>query len=153
MTWRSCHTTTDRCRTRPPAWRPYQLGQGSRSARRKQNWWRLTPLPTHQSQSVDSPSGKWIPSSILGVQLTDRGARTEILQPGLARPEQLLSCLRTSGRPRRSGQEPNFASSTQMWSQSCSADPVEAKFQERFSVSSTPGRASLFISPVTVADD
>ena len=34
-----------------------------------------------------------------------------------------------------------------------SADPVETKFQERFSVSSTPGSASLFISPVTVADD
>ena len=34
-----------------------------------------------------------------------------------------------------------------------SADPVEAGFQERFSVSSTLGRASLFISPVTVADD
>ena len=34
-----------------------------------------------------------------------------------------------------------------------SADPVEARFQERFSVSSTQGRASLFIFPVTVADD
>ena len=34
-----------------------------------------------------------------------------------------------------------------------SADPVEGEFQKRFSVSSTPGRASLFISPVTVADD
>ena len=34
-----------------------------------------------------------------------------------------------------------------------SADPVEAGFQERFSVSWTLGRASLFISPVTVADD
>ena len=34
-----------------------------------------------------------------------------------------------------------------------SADPVEAGFQERFSVSSTLGRASLFISPVTVTDD
>ena len=85
-------------------------------------WWRLTPLPKHQSQSVESPSGKWIPSSTLGVQLTDRGARTEISQPGLARPEQLLLCSRTSGRPRRSGQEPNFASSTPMWSQSCSTD-------------------------------
>ena len=47
MTWCSCHTSTDRCRTGPPAWRSYQLGQGSRSARRKQSWWRLTPLPTH----------------------------------------------------------------------------------------------------------
>ena len=34
-----------------------------------------------------------------------------------------------------------------------SADPVEGEFQKRFSVSSTPGRASLFISPVTVADN
>ena len=34
-----------------------------------------------------------------------------------------------------------------------SAGPVRAKFQERFSVNSTLGRASLFISPVTVADD
>ena len=47
MTWCSCHTTTDRCRKRTPAWWSYQLGQGSRSARRKQSWWRLTPLPTH----------------------------------------------------------------------------------------------------------
>ena len=122
MTWCSCHTTTDRCRKRTPAWRSYQLGQGSRSARRKQSWWRLTPLPTHQSQSVESPSGKWILSSTLGVQLTDRGVRTEMSQSGLARPEQLLSCSRTSGRPMRSGQEPNFTSSTPMWSQSCSTD-------------------------------
>ena len=34
-----------------------------------------------------------------------------------------------------------------------SADPVDANFQERFSVSSTLGRASLFIYNVTVADD
>ena len=34
-----------------------------------------------------------------------------------------------------------------------SADPVEAGFQERFSVSSTLGRASLFITLVSVADD
>ena len=34
-----------------------------------------------------------------------------------------------------------------------SAGPVRAKFQERFNLSSTPGRASLSISPVTVADD
>ena len=34
-----------------------------------------------------------------------------------------------------------------------SAEPVEGVFQKRFSVSSTPGRVSLFISPVTVADD
>ena len=34
-----------------------------------------------------------------------------------------------------------------------SADPVNAGFQELFSVSSTPGRASLFISNVTVAYD
>ena len=34
-----------------------------------------------------------------------------------------------------------------------SADPVAAQFQERFNVSSTTGKASLFISPVTVADD
>lgn len=34
-----------------------------------------------------------------------------------------------------------------------SASAVKAKFQKRFSASSTPGRASLLISPVTVADD
>ena len=34
-----------------------------------------------------------------------------------------------------------------------SAGPVNAKFQKRFSLNSTLGRASLFISPVTVADD
>ena len=34
-----------------------------------------------------------------------------------------------------------------------SAGPVTAKFQQRFKVSSTPGRVSLFIFPVTVADD
>ena len=34
-----------------------------------------------------------------------------------------------------------------------SADPVAAKFQERFNVSSTTGKASLFISPVTIGDD
>ena len=34
-----------------------------------------------------------------------------------------------------------------------SAEPVRAQFQERFNVSSTPGRASLLISPVTVGDD
>ena len=34
-----------------------------------------------------------------------------------------------------------------------SAGPVRAKFQERFNLSSTPGRASLSVSPVTVADD
>ena len=34
-----------------------------------------------------------------------------------------------------------------------SADPVDARFRDRFSVSSTPGRASLFIYNATVADD
>ena len=34
-----------------------------------------------------------------------------------------------------------------------SADPVEAGFEKRFSVSSTKGRASLLISPVIVTDD
>ena len=34
-----------------------------------------------------------------------------------------------------------------------SAGPVTAKFQQRFNVNSTPGKVSLFISPVTVADD
>ena len=34
-----------------------------------------------------------------------------------------------------------------------SAGPVSAKFQERFRLSSTLGRASLSIFPVTVADD
>ena len=43
-------------------------------------------------------------------------------QPGLARLERFLSCSRTSGRPRRSGKEPNLASSTSMWSQSCSME-------------------------------
>ena len=34
-----------------------------------------------------------------------------------------------------------------------SAEPVAAQFQERFNVSSTTGKTSLFISPVTVGDD
>ena len=34
-----------------------------------------------------------------------------------------------------------------------SAGPVNDNFEERFNVSSTPGRASLLISPVTVGDD
>ena len=34
-----------------------------------------------------------------------------------------------------------------------SADPVDARFQERFSISWTLGRVALVISPVTVADD
>ena len=34
-----------------------------------------------------------------------------------------------------------------------SAGPITVKYQERFSLSSTLGRASLSISPVTVADD
>ena len=34
-----------------------------------------------------------------------------------------------------------------------SATPVNARFQERFSATSTHGRASLFISPVNVSDD
>ena len=34
-----------------------------------------------------------------------------------------------------------------------SPESVDPGFQERFSASSTPGRASLFISTVTVADD
>ena len=34
-----------------------------------------------------------------------------------------------------------------------SAGPVTAKFQKRFSASSTPGRASLLISPVIAAYD
>ena len=32
MTWRSCHTVTARCRTRPLSWRPHQ------------QWWSLTLL-------------------------------------------------------------------------------------------------------------
>ena len=34
-----------------------------------------------------------------------------------------------------------------------SADPVNPQFEKRFSLITTPGRASLVISPVTVADD
>ena len=34
-----------------------------------------------------------------------------------------------------------------------SAHPIAAQFQERFNVSSTTEKASLFISPVTVGDD
>ena len=35
MTWRSCHTITARCRTRPLSWSPHQQGQGSRSTERR----------------------------------------------------------------------------------------------------------------------
>ena len=34
-----------------------------------------------------------------------------------------------------------------------SAGPLTAQFQKRFNVNSTSGRASLYISPVTVADN
>ena len=44
--------------------------------------------------------------------LTNRGARTQMSQPGLAKQEQPLSCSRTSRPPKRSAREPNFASST-----------------------------------------
>ena len=34
-----------------------------------------------------------------------------------------------------------------------SVGPVSAEFRERFSINSTPGKTSVLISPVTVADD
>lgn len=56
----ACHTTTARCRTRLLAWGYHQLEQDSRSTGRKLNRWGSRPLPTHQSRSIKSPSGRWI---------------------------------------------------------------------------------------------
>lgn len=55
----ACHPTTARCRTRLLAWGYHQLKQGSRSTGRKLNRWGSRPLPTHQSRSIESPSGRW----------------------------------------------------------------------------------------------
>ena len=119
MTWHSCHTITARCRTRPLSWRPHQQGQGSRSTGRRLSWWRWTQLPTHQSQLVESPSGRWSLLSTWGDWLTNREARTETSQPELARQKQLSSCSKTSGHLEESAGGSNSASSTRMWSQSC----------------------------------
>lgn len=58
---RSYHTTTIRCKTRPPASRPHQQGQDLRSdrkTRRKSSWRRSTPLPhTSHSQRRASQGG------------------------------------------------------------------------------------------------
>ena len=142
MTWRSCHTITARCRTRPLSWRPHQQGQGSRSTERRLSWWRWTQLPTHQSQLVESPYGRWSPLSIWEVWLTIREAQTETPQPELARQEQLLSCSKTSGHLEESAWEQSSASSTPMWSQSCFTDVrhdgQHRRCNERSRHSSTP---------------
>ena len=103
-------------------WRPHQQGQGSRSTERRLNWWRWTQLPTHHSQIVESPSGRWSLSSTCEVWLTSREAQTATSQPESARQEQLSSCSKTSGRLEESAWEPNSASSTPIWSQSCFTD-------------------------------
>ena len=142
MTWRSCHTITARCRTRPLSWRPHQQGQGSRSTERRLSWWRWTQLPTHQSQLVDSPYGRWSLPSTWKVWLTIREAQTETSQLESARQEQLLSCSKTSGHLEESAWEPNSASSTPMWSQSCFTDlrhgGQHRRCNERSRHSSTP---------------
>ena len=142
MAWRSCHTITARCRTRPLSWRLHHQGQGSRSTERRLSWWRWTQLPTHQSQLVESPWGRWSPSSIWEVWLTIREAQTETSQPESARQEQLLSCSKTSGHLEESAWEPNSASSTPMWSQSCFTDVRHGgqhrRCKERSRRSSTP---------------
>ena len=89
MTWRSCHTIIARCRIRPLSWRPHQQEQGSRSTGRRRSWWRWTQLLTHQSQLLDSPSGRWSPSSTWEVWLTNREVQTEMSQPELSRQQQL----------------------------------------------------------------
>ena len=68
------------------------------------SWWRA-----HQGGGVFHQPGK-------------RGwqAQTETSQPESARQEQLSSCSKTSGYLEESAWEPNSASSTPMWSQSCS---------------------------------
>jgi len=48
----------------------------------------------------------------LGSAIDRQGAQTEMSQPGSAKQGQPLSCSRTSGPPKRSAREPNFASST-----------------------------------------
>ena len=122
MTWHSWHTVRARCRTRPICWRPHQQGQGSRSTGRRPSWWRWTELPTHQSQLVESPSGGWSLLSTWEAWLTKREAQTETSQPESARQEQFSSCWKTSGHLEESVWEPNSASSTPMWSQSCFTD-------------------------------
>jgi len=47
----------------------------------------------------------------VGGELIRRGARTEMSQPESTKQEQPYSCSRTSGPPKRSAREPNFASS------------------------------------------
>ena len=69
---------------------------------------------------VESPSGRWSLSSTWEAWLTNREAQTEASQPESARQEQLSSCSKTSGHLKESAWEPNSASSTQIWSQSCS---------------------------------
>ena len=113
MTWCSCHTITARCRTKSLSWRPHQQGQGSRPTGRRPSWWRSTQLPTHRSQLVDSPSERWS-------HLFTWEAQTETSQSELTRQEQLSSCSKTSGDLEESAWEPNSASSTPVWSQSCS---------------------------------
>ena len=142
MTWRSCRTITAICKTRPLSWRPHQQGQDSRWTGRRPSWWRWTQLPMHQSQLVESPSKRWSPSSTWEAWLTNREAQTETSRPELARQEQLSSCWKTSGHLEESAWEPNFASSTPVWSQSCSTNVRHGgqhrRYNKRSRFSSTP---------------
>ena len=62
-------------------------GTGLKISKKKTELMKINTTANTPVTVQESPSGKWIPSSTLGVQLIDRGARTEMSQPGLARPE------------------------------------------------------------------
>ena len=62
-------------------------GTGFKISKKKTELMKINTTANTPVTVEESPSGKWIPSSTLGVQLTDRGAQTEMSQPGLARPE------------------------------------------------------------------
>lgn len=86
-------------------------GTGLKINRKKTELMKINSTTNTPVTVGGEPIRRWIPSSTLEVPLTDRGARTEMSQPGLAKQEQPLSCSRTSGPPKRSAQKPNFASS------------------------------------------
>ena len=62
----------------------------------------LFQLPTHQSQLVESPSGRRSLSSTWVAWLTNREAQTETSQRESARQEQLSSCSKTTGHLKES---------------------------------------------------
>ena len=116
----SCHIITDAGQYHSP-WD--HISRDRAQGQQEEDWVdEDKQLPTHQSQLVNSPSWRWSLSSTWEVRLTNTEVRTQTSQPESARQEQLLSCSKTSGHLEKSAWEPNSASSTPMWSQSCSTD-------------------------------